>query len=40
MPQDQADSWIRRCSDRLLPCIPASGADLDALLRQIRLTLP
>ena len=40
MPLDQADSWVRRCSDRLLPCIPASGADLDALLRQIRLSLP
>ncbi len=40
MPLDQADPWIRQCSDRLLPCIPASGADLAALLQQIRLSPP
>ncbi|HTI39134.1 MAG TPA: FAD-dependent monooxygenase [Vicinamibacterales bacterium] len=33
-----ADPWVRQNGSRILGCIPASGDDLDALLRQIGLT--
>ncbi|HVH29858.1 MAG TPA: FAD-dependent monooxygenase [Vicinamibacterales bacterium] len=33
-----ADSWVRQTAARILPCIPASGEDLEALLKQIGLT--
>jgi 3-(3-hydroxy-phenyl)propionate hydroxylase len=32
-----ADPWIRQTAARILPCIPASGDDLEALLAQIGL---
>jgi 2-polyprenyl-6-methoxyphenol hydroxylase-like FAD-dependent oxidoreductase len=31
------DSWICGCSDRLLPCIPASGEELASLVQQLGL---
>jgi 2-polyprenyl-6-methoxyphenol hydroxylase-like FAD-dependent oxidoreductase len=36
---ERSPSWTRRSLHRLLPCLPASGADLDDLLQQLRLTL-
>ncbi|HYU34059.1 MAG TPA: FAD-dependent oxidoreductase [Thermoanaerobaculia bacterium] len=39
-PTPAAETWVRRHAARILPCIPASGDDLDALLRQIGLALP
>lgn len=35
----QTDPWITQCSSRLLPCLPASGADLAALGQQIGLAV-
>lgn len=34
-----ADPWVRDARTRIVACIPASGDDLDALLRQIDLTI-
>jgi len=34
-PTDATDPWIRQNLDRLLPCIPASGAALAALVGQL-----
>ena len=34
-----ADPWVRQAGARILACIPASGEDLDPLLRQIGLTI-
>lgn len=34
----RSPDWARRCASRLLACLPASGADLDDLLAQLRLT--
>lgn len=36
---ERSPSWARRSLHRLLPCLPASEADLDDLLDQLRLTL-
>jgi 2-polyprenyl-6-methoxyphenol hydroxylase-like FAD-dependent oxidoreductase len=36
-PQTDTDPWIRDHKEQLLPCIPASGADLAALARQVKL---
>ena len=33
-----ADPWVRQVGARILACIPASGDDLEPLLRQIALT--
>jgi hypothetical protein len=33
-----ADPWVRQTGSRLLGCIPASGDDLEPLLKQIALT--
>ena len=33
-----ADSWVRQTAARILACIPASGDDLEPLLKQIGLT--
>src|SRR6185436_131626 len=33
-----ADPWVRQTSARILACIPASGDDLEPLLRQVGLT--
>ena len=33
-----ADPWVRQTRERILACIPASGDDLEPLLRQMRLT--
>jgi 2-polyprenyl-6-methoxyphenol hydroxylase-like FAD-dependent oxidoreductase len=33
-----ADPWVQQAAARLLPCIPASGDDLETLLEQINLT--
>ena len=33
-----ADPWVRQTGARILACIPASGDDLEPLLRQIGLT--
>jgi 2-polyprenyl-6-methoxyphenol hydroxylase-like FAD-dependent oxidoreductase len=38
-PTTAAGSWARHHAKRILSCIPASGDDLDALLRQIGLAL-
>ena len=38
--EDQSDPWVQRCSERLLPCLPASGADLAALAQQLGLKAP
>jgi 2-polyprenyl-6-methoxyphenol hydroxylase-like FAD-dependent oxidoreductase len=34
-PAPNAEPWVGRCVDRLLPSLPASGEDLVALARQI-----
>ena len=39
VPQADTDPWIRQHAQQLLPCLPASGADLAALAQQIRLDL-
>jgi 2-polyprenyl-6-methoxyphenol hydroxylase-like FAD-dependent oxidoreductase len=33
-----ADPWVQQTKAKILPCIPASGSDLEPLLRQIGLT--
>jgi hypothetical protein len=38
-PQAQATDWVSKHASRLLPCLPASGKELDALARQIGLEL-
>lgn len=35
----KASPWVRKRSGRIVPCIPASGRDLELLLEQIGLTL-
>jgi 2-polyprenyl-6-methoxyphenol hydroxylase-like FAD-dependent oxidoreductase len=35
----RVDTWVAEHAERLLPCIPASGADLGALAKQIGLEL-
>jgi 2-polyprenyl-6-methoxyphenol hydroxylase-like FAD-dependent oxidoreductase len=35
--EDPADPWVRQRSERLLPCVPASGAELAALTQQLGL---
>jgi 2-polyprenyl-6-methoxyphenol hydroxylase-like FAD-dependent oxidoreductase len=37
-PLPGADSWVGQTGARILACIPASGDDIEPLLRQIRLT--
>ncbi len=39
-PSAATGTWVRRHAARIPPCLPASGDDLDALLRQIGLALP
>jgi 2-polyprenyl-6-methoxyphenol hydroxylase-like FAD-dependent oxidoreductase len=34
-----ADPWVRQIAPRILACIPASGDDLEPLLKQIGLTV-
>ena len=34
-----ADPWVRQASARILACVPASGDDLEPLLKQIGLTV-
>jgi 2-polyprenyl-6-methoxyphenol hydroxylase-like FAD-dependent oxidoreductase len=34
----EADPWVRQASARILDCVPASGDDLEPLLKQIGLT--
>jgi len=34
----RSPNWVRRYASRLMACLPASGADLDDLLAQLRLT--
>jgi len=34
-----ADSWVRQTAARILACVPASGDDLEPLLKQIGLTI-
>jgi 2-polyprenyl-6-methoxyphenol hydroxylase-like FAD-dependent oxidoreductase len=38
-PGPATPAWVRKNAARLLPCIPASGDDLDRLLRQIGLEM-
>jgi 2-polyprenyl-6-methoxyphenol hydroxylase-like FAD-dependent oxidoreductase len=38
--EDQTDPWVRDCSARLLPCIPASGTDLARMAEQLGLAVP
>jgi 2-polyprenyl-6-methoxyphenol hydroxylase-like FAD-dependent oxidoreductase len=38
-PNPATPAWVRKNAGRLTPCIPASGDDLDRLLRQIGLEL-
>jgi hypothetical protein len=35
----EADAWVRQNGPRILACIPASGDDLEPLLKQIGLTI-
>jgi 2-polyprenyl-6-methoxyphenol hydroxylase-like FAD-dependent oxidoreductase len=37
--RDDATPWVRRRATAILPCVPASGAELHMLLRQIGLSL-
>jgi 2-polyprenyl-6-methoxyphenol hydroxylase-like FAD-dependent oxidoreductase len=37
---ERTDPWVRRYSDRLLPCIPASFEEIPELLRPLDLCLP
>lgn len=39
-PQTRIDPWVQQCSERLMPCIPASGADLVLLAKQLQLKTP
>lgn len=39
IPQTDTDPWIRDHTEQLLPCIPASGAGLAALARQVKLEM-
>jgi len=39
-PAAAAPAWVRHRAARISSCLPASGDDLDALLRQIGLALP
>jgi 2-polyprenyl-6-methoxyphenol hydroxylase-like FAD-dependent oxidoreductase len=34
---EQTDPWVGQRADRLLSCVPASGADLDAMMQQLGL---
>jgi hypothetical protein len=34
-----ADPWVRQTGARIVPCIPASGGDLEPLLEQIGITI-
>jgi hypothetical protein len=34
-----ADPWVRKTGARILACLPASGDDLEPLLKQIGLTV-
>jgi hypothetical protein len=34
-----ADPWVRQTGARILACVPASGDDLEPLLKQIGLTV-
>jgi hypothetical protein len=34
-----ADPWVRQTRARILACVPASGDDLEPLLKQIGLTV-
>ncbi len=36
-PTAETSPWVRRYADRLLPCLPATGADLKLLLRELGL---
>ena len=36
----RAGPWVREHAQSLLPCLPASGADLTALMNQLGLELP
>jgi 2-polyprenyl-6-methoxyphenol hydroxylase-like FAD-dependent oxidoreductase len=36
-PKPSADPWVAAQAERLLPCLPASGADLAALMAQVGL---
>jgi 2-polyprenyl-6-methoxyphenol hydroxylase-like FAD-dependent oxidoreductase len=36
----EASAWVRERRDRIVPCLPATGEDLDALLRQLGLQRP
>ncbi len=38
--QDETDPWVRQISPRLLPCLPASGQDLEDMAQQLGLTAP
>jgi 2-polyprenyl-6-methoxyphenol hydroxylase-like FAD-dependent oxidoreductase len=38
-PSPTADPWIAAQAERLLPCLPASGADLVALMQQVGLNV-
>ena len=40
VPSDDTDSWVARNHDRVVSCIPASGADLDNLAVQLGLVRP
>ena len=40
MPGGKTDSWVSGVSERLLPCMPASGDDLAQLLAQLHLEMP
>jgi hypothetical protein len=33
-----ADPWVREARDRIVACIPASGDEIEPLLRQVGLT--
>lgn len=39
-PTEETDPWVRTRADRILPCIPASGDHLAALLNQLKLKTP
>ncbi len=38
VPSERSPEWARKHAPRLLPCLPASGVDLDDLLDQLRLS--
>jgi hypothetical protein len=35
----RTDPWIRQCSARLLPCLPATGSELASLVQLLGLRL-